>query len=132
MVKGVNCMRKNLEPLSWDVSLSDFGKRNRMRPTRLEVLGADREAESDFWLEDGLLLAGITMESDREQGPSIEIMLRAPTVQGGEHMTHTVNGVNRVALEKTDGRDEALEIEDKEGAVTIMRFESDVRRQNVR
>jgi hypothetical protein len=31
-----------------------------------------------------------------------------------------------VELDTTDGRDEALEIEDKEGAVTIMRFESEV------
>jgi hypothetical protein len=119
-------MRTNIEPLLWQANLSDFGERNKMRQTRLEVLGPDREVESDFWLEDGLLLAGIAMEMDRERGPSIEIMLGAPAAPSGEHMTHTVNGVNRVELETVDGRDEALEIEDKEGAVTIMRFESDV------
>ena len=41
-------------------------------------------------------------------------------------MTHTVAGVKRVELDTADGRDEALEIEDKEGTVTIMRFESEV------
>lgn len=40
-------------------------------------------------------------------------------------MTHTVAGVRRMELETTDGRDEALEIEDGEGKVTIMRFESE-------
>jgi hypothetical protein len=41
-------------------------------------------------------------------------------------MTHTVTEVKRVELDTADGRDEALEIEDKEGTVTIMRFESEV------
>ena len=55
----------------------DFGKRNKMRPTRLGVLGPAREAESDFWLEDGLLFAGIALEMDGDRGPSIEVMLQA-------------------------------------------------------
>lgn len=118
-------MRKNIKPLSWQQDLSDFGERNKMRPTRLEVLGPDREVESDFWLEDGLLLTGIVLEMDGVFGPFVEVMLQAPGGSQG-HMTHTVAGVKRVELETVDGRDETLEIEDKEGAVTIMRFESEV------
>jgi hypothetical protein len=41
------------------------------------------------------------------------------------HMTHTVTGVKRLELETTDGRDAALEIQDEEGKVTIMHFESE-------
>jgi len=119
-------MRKNIEPLSWQANLADFGKRNKMRPTRLEVLGPDREVVSDFWLEDGLLFAGIALEMDEDSGPSVEVMLQVPAAATHDHMTHTVNGVKRVELDSVDGRDEALEIEDKEGAVTIMRFESEV------
>lgn len=118
-------MRKNIKPLSWQQDLTDFGQRNTMRPTRLEVLGPDREVESDFWLEDGLLLTGIVLEMDGVFGPFVEVMLQAPGGSQG-HMTHTVAGVKRVELETVDGRDETLEIEDKEGAVTIMRFESEV------
>ena len=119
-------MRKNIEPLSWQTDLAAFGKRNIMRPTRLEVLGPAREVESDFWLEDGLLLAGIDLDLKEDGGSSIEIMLQAPAGSARNHMTHTVTGVKRVALETTAGSDETLEIEDKEGAVTIMRFESEV------
>ena len=123
-------MRKNIEPSSWQANLSDFGERNKLRATRLEVFGRAREVESDFWLEDGLLLSGIALEMDSEHGPSLEIMLQVPTVPTGNHMTHTISGVKRVGLETVDGRDEVLEIEDKEGAVTIMHFESEVLGKN--
>ena len=118
-------MRKNIEPLSWKPDLAAFGKRNNMRPTRLEVLGPAREVESDFWLEDGLLLAGIDLDTDRESGTCIEIMLQTPSASSQNHMTHTVAGVKRLELEITDGRDKSLEIEDGEGRVTIMQFESE-------
>jgi hypothetical protein len=118
-------MRRNVEPLSWKSDLAAFGKRNNMRPTRLEVLGQAREVESDFWLEDGLSLAGIDLDTDGECGPCIEIMLQTSSASSQNHMTHTVAGVNRVELETTDGGDESLEIEDAEGRVTIMHFESE-------
>ena len=118
-------MRKNIEPLSWQTDLAAFGKRNNLRPTRLEVLGPARELESDFWLEDGLLLSGIDVDVDGARGPSVEIMLQAPMPPIKNHMTHTIAGVKRLELETTDGRDAALEIEDAEGKVTILHFESE-------
>ena len=118
-------MRKNIEPLSWQADLAAFGKRNNMRPTRLEVLGPERDVESDFWLEDGLLLAGVDLDTDGERGTCVEIMLQAPSTSNKNHMTRTVAGVKRLELETTDGRDAALEIEDGEGRVTIMHFESE-------
>lgn len=116
-------MRKNIEPLSWQSDVAAFGKRNNMRPTRLEVLGPAREVDSDFWLEDGLFLAGIDLDTDRERGTCIEIMLQTPSASSKNHMTHTVAGVTRLELETADGRDAALEMEDGEGRVTIMHFE---------
>ena len=119
-------MRKNIEPSSWRSDLVAFGKRNNMRPTRLEVLGPAGEVESDFWLEDGLLLAGIDLETEVERGTWVEIMLEAPSDSRRNHMTHTVAGVKRLELETNEGRDAALELEDGEGRVTIMYFESEV------
>ena len=118
-------MRKKIEPLSWPTDLAAFGKRNNLRPTRLEVLGPAREFESDFWLEDGLLLAGVDLNADGERGTCVEIMLQTPSASSQNHMTHNVAGVKRLELETTGGRDAALEIEDGEGRVTIMRFESE-------
>lgn len=116
-------MRNNIQPLSWQPDLAAFGKRNNMRPTRLEVLGSAAEVETDFWLEDGLLLAGIDLDPDGERGASVEIMLQAAAATSKNHVTHTVAGVKRLILETNDGRDKALEIEDEEGRVTIMHFE---------
>ena len=118
-------MRKNIEPLSWQADLAAFGKRNNMRPTRLQVLGPARDVESDFWLEDGLRLAGVDLNTDGERGTCVEIMLQTPSASNTNHMTHTVAGVKRLELETTDGRDKSLEIEDGEGSVTIMHFESE-------
>ena len=118
-------MRKNIEPLSWEADLAAFSKRNNMRPTRLEVLGPAGEVESDFWLEDGLRLAGIDLDTDGERGTCVEIMLQTPSASSQNHMTHNVAGVKRLELETTGDRDAALEIEDGEGRVTIMHFESE-------
>src|SRR6185369_8202293 len=118
-------MRNKIEPNRWKTNLTAFGERNNMRPTSLEALGPSREIDSDYWLEDGLLLAGIDLDMDGDSSPSVEIMLRAPVGTTKNHMTHTVTGVKRVELETNDG-DEGLEIEDGEGAVTIMRFETQV------
>ena len=118
-------MRKNIEPLSWQADLAAFGKRNNLRPTSLEVLSPARDVDSDFWLEDGLRLTGVDLNPDGERGTSVEIMLQAPSTSSKNHMTHIVAGVKRLELETTDGRDAALEIEDGEGRVTIMHFESE-------
>jgi hypothetical protein len=101
-------MRKNIEPLSWQADLAAFAKRNNMRPTRLEVLGPAAEVEADFWLEDGLLLAGIDLEADGERSTRIEIMLQAASASSKNHMTHTVAGVKRLVLETADDHDGGL------------------------
>lgn len=113
-------MRHTIEPSSLNADLIAFGARNNMRPTRLEVLGPTRDFESDFWLEDGLLLSGIDLDMDGTHGPYVEIMLQT---QAKNHMTHSIADVKRVELETNQGIDDSLEIEDATGAVTIMRFE---------
>lgn len=124
-------MRHKIDSSTWQTNLSRFGERNNMRPTRLEIVGADRELASDYWLEDGLLLVGIDLEMHGKRSPTIEIMLQSPVDTNRSHMTHTVAAVKRVELETSDGRDEILEIEDGEGAITIMRFESRVCSQDL-
>jgi hypothetical protein len=86
-------------------------------------MGRGREAESDFWLEDGLKFQGIDLDKNGISDVSLEIMLQGAT-ESTNHMTHNVNGVRRVELESSEGRDKSLEIEDGSGAVTILRFET--------
>ena len=86
-----------------------------------EVLGPTKEVESDFWLEDGLLLSGIDLDVDRKSGPYVPIMLQS---QAKNHMTHSIAAVKPVELETNQAIDESLEIEDAAGTVTIVRFEA--------
>ena len=107
----------------WKVYLEEFDRQNRMRLTRLGEMKAG-ERTDDLWLEDGLPLAGISLETKGEGAPRVEIML------GGmgeveRSMTHTVARVRKVRLQLTpDGGDDSLEVEDSEGMTTILRFES--------
>jgi len=114
-------MRQIINTASLKTDLIAFGVRNNLRATRLEVLGPAKDAESEFWLEDGLLLSGIGLDLDGKNGPNIEIMLEA---QAQNHMTHSIAAVKRVELETNQGIDDSLEIEDAAGNVTIMRFEA--------
>lgn len=113
-------MRQTIDVSSLKTDLLTFGARNNLRPTRLEVLGPAKDVESDYWLEDGLLLSGIDLELDGKCGPYIQIMLQS---QAQKHMTHSIAAVKRVELETSEGVDDCLEIEDAAGTVTIMHFE---------
>lgn len=117
-------MRKDIERAEWDKYLTDYSRRNRGRPTRLEVIGgADDE---DFWLECGLPLTGIDTDTHGKGAPCVEIMLGGGSAQESEkHVTRSIARVRRVTPETSeDGRDQGLEIEDAEAVTTILRFET--------
>jgi hypothetical protein len=98
-----------------------FSRQNEARPTRLGVFVPENEAVEDYWIEDGMPLAGITAEPGRAR--NVEIMLGAP---GDErHLTHAVAGVRSVKIElDCETRNDTLEITDDRGRVTVLRFEN--------
>lgn len=107
----------------WGALIKEFNRKNRMRVTRLGQIKAG-EVTEDYWLEDGLPLAGIDLDTDGKGGKTIEIML------GGEgeteaNMSHCVSRVQKIRLQLTaDGEDDGLDVEDSDGVTTILRFES--------
>lgn len=108
---------------NWSAILSFFSEQNRTRPTRIGVFENARDAVTDYWLEDGLPLAGIDIDPRGEDAPTIEIML-GDTAKDARHMTHTVKGARaaRIVL-SAGGEDDGLEIDDAEGKTTFLRFE---------
>ena len=117
-------MRVDVERQAWRMFLTQFGERNRMRPTRLEVIGKSGETETDFWLEDGLPLRGTSLDTEGCDAPHVEIMLDGATSHAASHLTHAVARVRRLGYEALDAEhDNALEVEDEDGKVTILRFE---------
>jgi hypothetical protein len=102
--------------------LKEFDQQNRARPTRLGEMKAG-ETDEEFWLEDGLPLAGISLETKGENAPLVQIMLGGMG-ETERSMAHVVAGVRNVRLQLApDGHDDSLEIEDLQGKTTILRFE---------
>jgi hypothetical protein len=101
-------------------SLDLISKRNRWRPTRLEIFGELGAQEA----EKGLPLVGITLNENPEEGRSVVVLLGDHDAMDPRHLTHTINHVRRVMLKQADdGRDEALEIEDEQGEKNLLHFE---------
>lgn len=123
-------MLEEIQRKDWLPYFNEFNERNRLRPTRLEVIGEDAIATNelipvgeDYWMEDGLPLLGISIDPVGEDAPRVEVMLGGETVTPSRHMTHTVSGAQRVVRTLDQhGRECELEIEDEEGAVTILHF----------
>jgi hypothetical protein len=116
-------MKREAQQDGWSVFIEEFTRQNRMRPTRLGEIKAG-EVMEDYWLEDGLPLAGIDLDTHGKGAPALEIMLGGEGGTGN-NMTHTVDRVHKIKLQLTvDGQDDGLEIEDAGGVTTILRFES--------
>jgi hypothetical protein len=117
-------MQVDVERQGWQKFLDGFSERNKARLTRLEVISKSGEVTTDFWLEDGLTLAGASLDKDVEGAPQVEIILDCGNAQDHSHMTRTVTRAQRVVCEAdASGHDTALEVEDQDGNVTILRFE---------
>src|SRR3989442_12591912 len=112
-------MKETIDRSIWINYFNEFTRRNQMRPTRLELFGELGAQEE----ERGLPFAGISLE--RGNGaPSIEIMFGAPNGVGPWHLTRVIDNVREITPKRAlDGRDEALEIVDKQGEKSLLRFE---------
>jgi len=110
-----------VERSQWAAFFRDFSKRNQSRATRLETFG-DLGAQEE---ERNLPLNGISVEETGTDAPRIEVMLGGVSPNDERHLTHTIARAVRVSAKTdADGRDDALEIEDADGAKTLLRFES--------
>ena len=72
-----------------------------------------------------LPFAGITLDNKGSLASSVEIMLGGTGLADKRNLTHTINQVRRIVPKKGgDGREDALEIEAKDGAKTILIFKT--------
>jgi hypothetical protein len=96
----------------WTNFLKYYSEQNQGRATRLGVF----EKGDDYWIEDGLPLLGIDIDSSGAI-PSIEILL-------GEELTHSIKDVKNITVNfSLDEVNDGLDITDTEGKTTILRFE---------
>lgn len=114
-------MKNDVTPSQWKPFLDQFSKRNSLRPTRLEVIGEEFGAQEE---EKYLPLVGISYETKGEASGSVVIMLGGETPADERHLDHTITGVERIMpYIGRDGLERGLEIENKAGVKTILRFE---------
>lgn len=112
-------MRDEIEREEWAAYFKEFSRRNALRPTRLELFGAELGAQEQ---EHGLLLLGVSVELSGPEAPRIEITLGEER-EKTRHLAHAVTRARRVLTKRgADGADEALEIEDADGVQTLLRF----------
>ena len=104
------------------LTLDSFSKRNSGRMADLQILsdelGTQEEAEM-------LPFEGITLDTKGSLASSVEIMLGGTGSADKRNLTHTVTQVRRIVPKiGADGREDALEIEAKDGAKIILIFKA--------
>jgi len=103
----------------WTKLLKFYGDQNKGRLTRVGVF----EGGNDFWLEDGLPLAGLDVDV-RGDVMTVEIVL-GDQVKGTRHFAHAVRNARSLKLHLSpDQSGDGLDITDAEGKTLILRFEN--------
>lgn len=112
-------MKGQIERKTWVPYLNEFSERNKSRSTWLQVFG-DIGAQSE---EEGLPLAGISVEEKGADAPRIQIMLGNHDAHESRHLTHMISNVACVTLQTgPDGRDDAIEFVDRQGEASLLIF----------
>jgi hypothetical protein len=115
-------MQGEIERDRWKTFLDEFSKRNRQRPTRLEVIGPEVGAQEE---EEYLPFIGVSFEPKGSAAGSVEIILGAETKADPRHVSHTVLNVKHIVpLVGVKGVEDGLGFEDGEGGKTLLRFET--------
>lgn len=118
-------MKAVTKKTNWTEFFKLFTEQNHLRPTRLGVFEGEPGQMRDYWLEDGLPLAGIDVDTHKEDTPTVEIMLGEIGTADSRSMTHVVRGARSAKIILSpDGTDDGLEVLDKEGNTTFLRFEN--------
>lgn len=115
-------MQGEIQQEQWQAYLDGFSKRNSGRMADLQILSDELGTQDEAEM---LPFEGITLETKGFLASSVEIMLGGTGSADKRNLTHTVTRIRRI-VPKTgrDGREEALEIEARDGAKTILVFKT--------
>jgi len=100
----------------WTKFLKFFSEENAGRPTRLGVFERNNEVVNDYWLENGLPLVGVDIDTKKEL-PTVQITV-------GSYTHEVNNAVNLVFHLSLDGTEDGIDLSCANGQTTIMRFET--------
>jgi hypothetical protein len=112
-------MTNEVAKQDWKNFFDEMSRRLLGRETRVQVFKDDIGAQT---LADGLALGGFMFE-EKTNG-AIEIILGAGA---GSHQTHTIFKPQKVFYESEEDRGGIIEIEDADGAKTLVSFAAPVK-----
>ena len=113
-------MQGEIQQEQWQAYLDGFSTRNSGRMADLQILSEELGTQTEAEM---LPFEGITLETKGFLASSVEIMLGGTASADNRNLTHTVTKVQRIVPKiGSDGRDDALEIEARDGAKTILIF----------
>jgi len=111
-------MGQKIHRPEWKEFLKSFSTRHRGARTRLGVLEMRHGVVNDLWIEDGLPLVGIDVDS-KQRRQTIDIVF--------EHFRHSIENVSKITqVNDSEEIGEGLDIQDDEGNTTALRFEDDL------
>jgi hypothetical protein len=120
-------MNKTETQHNWAEFLKLFSRQNLNRPTRIGVFEGEPGAMTDYWLEDGLPLEGIDLDTRGSEAPTVEIMLGNDGKQEARDFTHKIAKARFIKfILSASGESDGLDIEAEDGATTILRFENNL------
>jgi len=104
-----------IEKSDWKEFLQNFSRRHRGERTRLGVFEIRDGVVNDLWIEDGVPLIGIDVDT-KEGRRTVGIAF--------EHFRHSIENVSKITpVNDAEAVDEGLDIQDDEGKTTALRFE---------
>jgi len=101
-----------IEKSDWKEFLQNFSRRHRGERTRLGVFEIRDGVVNDLWIEDGIPLVGIDVDT-KEGRQSVDLVF--------EHYSHSIENVATIL--PIDDQEGGLDIRDDEGKTTALRFE---------
>ncbi len=98
----------------WAENIDLFNRQNSGRPTRLGVFEPQNGVVNDYWIENGLPLIGLVLESHNDL-PTVEISL--------EGLSRSVMNVVQFGIKlSSQGDEDGVDLVDSSGNTTMLRF----------
>jgi hypothetical protein len=107
-------MNRVITEENWIPFLKKYNSRNQKRPTRLGVFEMSSGNANDFWIEDGMPLIAVDAYEDRGR-TRVDLLFK--------DYAHPIEDVTRIVDIENYGQDQGLDIADRSGRTTVLRFE---------
>lgn len=121
--QGVTLMSDYLDPAEWSDLLAGFSDRNRRRRARFETFGQGNVVEE----EQEAHLENIKVALTGSGAPRVTVTRLDNSTATPAEMVTTIPRVRRLSPQfDVDDSEDGLEIEDQDGALTVLRLESKV------